>query len=283
MHMKTFFLLSMIVPMVIFSQETTDSYRLSDFHFSMGRQMYTHHTDDLMQLYDNVKTDFGLSDNLMDNSGYFYGRSNTGFFNFILGFTKKPTRSLNAGISYYTGNRRNLSFSCRDKTRTDTVDAGDYIIYVDSVNNTFYNFNEIISEIALSFSSIYRTAPEKTIIMYSGFGINVGYTIYSSLDYSKFSKNANVYNINGVDYENYIFMPDNMNFTTKNDYKRSLYTRLFIPMGINIRFSKDDKLFSKFYLDFAALFGFEFQNQPDSSPYMRSYSAFSSGIRYNLN
>jgi len=132
-------------------------------------------------------------------------------------------QELRLGIAHYRG--RNASFYFNKE-----------IIYtVDSSRGFFVNYEEIIDEIAVEGSYLFKANAYKRVGFYIGIGSGTGFSIYSTLtEYTGASTTFNV-TIGNTRYELNTDGSSNFRYIKA---KSHFYLRAYIPVGINVRIIK---------------------------------------------
>lgn len=217
--------------------------------------------------------------------------------NVIVGFSPYNSKSesyynkreLKLGIGYNSGVRRSFNFFRNIEIPGDTfTSSNNNIIYLDTLIYSNYDYFEVIDELEIGITYLYKTDPEKRISLHTGYGIGLGFSIYSGLNSSNYDDTSLVFTtiIDGTEYSSYkaydnnYYSSDNRDRNVKT--KNSVFIRTYIPFGLNIRLSKKHDILNQMNLFFQTKFGFEYQQIIDDNNYLRPFYGFGIGLKYDF-
>lgn len=285
-------LLFLFIVNITFSQEEEkkSSFKISSFNISLGTSQ---------ALLSSTKTDYFKLKGMVENpelfvdpddfsDNYYYNEMGGGFSTKIqIGinpYCKKlgainQNREIRMGIGINSGNRRSFSFY---ETETMVVDTfysvnGNPSIYQEQVNTEEYSYSEQYTELNFSLSYLFKTDIKKLVHFYTGFGVEYGFTLQSSVDiYHNESSISNYYTSTNYNNHTYIGQCSNdMEFTGQSDRTNISSTTHFIraqiPIGINLRFSNHHTFFKHLNIYSELNPGIEIQIAPNNFTYTNPY------------
>lgn len=261
------------------AQEESE-WNLSSFQLSKETNIFNHHSTDQMSFYRLIDEEIDFTG--FDTGNIYYNSSASNVFNLGLGFSKKKGRELFFNFTWSTGGGRGISLFSKNSISVDTFYSGGHTIIIDSVEQLNWNINEENEHISIGISSLYKTSDEKNLILWAGYGISLGYTMHSSATAYLMETSYSSMNFDGNEIGSNYYGYDFGSESKTIELPASMFTRIFLPMGIDIRFSKTDSLFSKLYLKLQAGFGFEHQLVIGEEGYLRSFSNFGMGLNYKF-
>jgi hypothetical protein len=197
----------------------------------------------------------------MGPGGFGYLGSFNGSLTFNLGLTPyskklgkyRENRELRFTVGGNMGVRNSFDYYDNNTFVIDTFQSvnGTGIVYADSsiYNNYFYELD--FTEINFGFSYLFKTDVNRVVHFYTGFGLNYGIALRSTVSVNQYT-NRSVYYYNEYNKpnENEAGFYGNMN---NNGYSDSYsetklksplqFVRVYIPLGLSIRLSKKTESF----------------------------------------
>ena len=193
-------------------------------------------------------------------------------------------RELTLRISYNYNYRRSFYFYKQTIIPADTFVSSNGVIYSDTLISSSYDYTEIIDELAINITYLYKTDPEKRISLYTGYGIGIGFSIYSVIKASNSEDTtliliygSNSYSNNGYGYYNF-------GSDIKKDIKTkpSIFIRPYIPFGLSFRLSKKRDILNQIHIFVQTKFGLEFQQIIGNNNSIIPFAGGGIGFKYNF-
>lgn len=193
-------------------------------------------------------------------------------------------RKLIFGLNFKSGDRRLYKFSNETHTSygalQDTNVSNVQLYSRDTTIRNSYIFREGTQEITINSAYFLYTDPRRIISFNTGVGINLGFSLNSSI-IQGFSTDT-LLSIDDSDKGRYYFENDK-NPTWDYQYNESngsLFLRAYIPIGINLRLSKESEVLNQLTLYAQGLIGYELQYIYGTDSYSRIYWGTEVGIRH---
>jgi len=186
------------------------------------------------------------------------------------------------------GNRRSFSYYNDTTAPYDTLISSvtNSTIYLDSTHRSYHSYMEIISEVNIGISYLFKTDASKRWHFYTGGGIEYGFafqdyvSIYDNESTSYHSNNSENYYVSYHD-PNYEY---NYTDTKSKLTSHSHFVRLYVPIGVNFRIANNNDFFKHINLYASVSPGIEFQIIPNVNTYTSPFIGMAFlGIRYTVN
>ncbi len=188
---------------------------------------------------------------------------------------------------FYSGsdlvNRNSTEFTSRPG---DTLSFNSVMYQTDTLSKTHHTFRKEADVLGLSFQYLYKTDPEKMISLFTGYGMNVGYTINSRI-YERNSKDSvvalNFYNAltNYSNFENSPRLGSEETIVSKNA-DPTLITSVYIPFGLNMRLCKTKEIWNQLNLFVKGVVGLEADINFGHNTHFLPYMGCSMGFKFAL-
>lgn len=230
--------------------------KAGDFSASLGGQAFSAYGNggitELSNLFRN--TDLFPKDlNTYSESGFF-SISGSGMVSVStsLYWKKKdqtdhsPDRALRLGLSFFGTYSAHQSYYKTDETPYDTVfSTGGQAYPVDSVYFKSVTFNSISQNLVLDASFIFRTNSSKRWTLYSGLGMQLGYTINPRAELSTFESSSIQLRDGGR-------LGDDQSTSEFKSYVRtipnSVVASFYVPLGIDWQTGVKSEFFKQLHL-----------------------------------
>ena len=227
------------------------------------------------------------------NSSLLGGTSGNSIFYGLLGiqFRNKQTNQyrenvkLRIGLGYNSYSVLNTSLNNEDRFTYDTLVSSQtgQTFYSDSITFRTLALDNYIEQIAIDASIIVNTSPEKRWQLFTGIGINAGFTINSvtSINYFKYSRSEtdlNSENYSGSTFQSESPMSRNETFRNNNSFSAIAY----IPIGVDFRIGKNNELLRKLHVYWELRPSILYNNIPDLFTLTRGAFSQSLGVRYSF-
>lgn len=188
----------------------------------------------------------------------YYGISGNTMVSALLGlqFSNKEKTSLKAnpllrlGITYFSSNTISGGLSKHQSQPYDTLTSSQtgQTIYLDSVQNEYYNMNYSYEQVRIEGSLIFRTNPQARLSIYGGVGLSAGLSVNARTDIYH-STDASVQQSNNGNYYSYYSYYGTGNYETESiRNKTNLGVSAFIPLGIDLRLGKKREFWKRLHL-----------------------------------
>lgn len=227
------------------------------------------------------------------NSSLLGGSIGHSIFSCLLGiqFRNNKTKQyrenikLRIGLSYTSFSLLNTSLTKEDRFTHDTLVSSQtgQTYFSDSITFRTLALDNYVEQIAIDASIIVNTSPEKRWQLFTGIGINAGFTISSvtSINYFKFSRSET--DLNSENYSGSTFQseaPTSINETFRNN--NSFSAIAYIPIGVNFRVGKNNELLRKLHVYWELRPSILYNNIPDLFSLTRGAFSQSLGVRYSF-
>jgi uncharacterized protein (DUF736 family) len=309
---KTTILLLSLILLATFTdaQDKTDKkpcFRVSSFSSSLGfgGAMTSNTSEDYYLLKDAVDNPglfidiTGYKENgnsygfggMSPYSGMYYsgGGGGNGSLLFNLGLTPyskkqgryRENRELRFSLGGSIGSRNYFFYTDNTFFTIDTFQSvtNNEIVYADSAITKYYSYTLNFTEINLGASYLFKTDVSRRVHFYTGFGVNYGITLRSSVDVTEdIWRSVIYYNENDTpdDDEPVYFYDDNASSvystSTTNLTGPMHFFRAYIPLGFSLNLSKKpESFFSHVDLYTELNPGVEFQVLSSEKTYANPY------------
>ncbi|MEI8204632.1 MAG: hypothetical protein WCH34_16560 [Bacteroidota bacterium] len=200
--------------------------------------------------------------------------------------TYNTKREMLIGL-YYSGsdlvNHNTTKFS---STTGDTLSFNSVIYQTDTITRTHHIYRKEADVLGVSFQYLYKTDPEKMFSLFTGYGINAGYTITSRI-YEKTTRDSAV-TLNFLNakpnYNNFndLSLLGTDEITTQMNGKPTILASVFIPFGVNMRLCKTKEVWNQMNLFIKGNVGLETDITIDRGTHFLPYASVSAGFKFNL-
>ncbi len=200
-------------------------------------------------------------------------------------------RELRLGIGMNTGTRRSYSFNNKETIVVDTFysNNGNPNIYLEQVNAEDYYYNEEYTELNFNIAYLFKTDAQKRLHLYFGFGAEYGFTLQSVVEVYQSETSWENYLTPDNNYNSNYYCSSSMGreYEGKSDRTNingtSHYIRVYVPLGINFRFSNNNSFFKHLNIYSELNPGIEIQMAPKSNLYTNPYLGFAFiGLKYTF-
>jgi hypothetical protein len=196
-------------------------------------------------------------------------------FSALLGFNfldkeKNSYRSnptVRIGISYFSGSILSAGFDKDYRVSIDTIfsPSTGNTFFVDSIYNEDYSLNYISEQIRLDASVLFRTSQENRVSLFAGIGLisGISFNAYTDIYYYKNSSVETVMpNFNSG--QTNVFYHNSSNRKSETVINESNYSFIpYIPMGIDIRLGRRNKLLKHTHLFYELRTGINMTTIPE--------------------
>lgn len=193
-------------------------------------------------------------------------------------------RKLVFGLSFKNGNRRIYNLENESYTNIGNIEDAtgviDEVYQKDSTFRSAYTYREGIQEVTINSAYLFYTNPRYRFSLHTGLGGNIGFSLNSSIiEKTIVDTTLSIYN--ATEGRFYLDNDDPVEHEYEYiDSKGSMFVRLYIPVGFNVRLSKDYDVLNQLTFFVQGSFGMEYQNIYNTKQYFRTYWGTEIGLRH---
>lgn len=293
-----FFLMSMSYA----QEEPKKSIKVSSFNMSFGtsRALLSSSKTEYMTLKSMVDDpDLFVNPDDFSNSYYFQDVEDAISTKVQIGitpFNKKlgelnDNQELRIGIGMNSGSRRSFSFHNTETIVVDTFYStnGNPDIYKEQKNSIDYFYSEEYTELNFNIAYLFKTDTQKRLHLYFGFGAEYGFTLQSFVEVFQIESSWINYQTPDHNSNSHFYQSNSSGreFNGKEDRTNisstTHYVRVYIPLGINFRFSNNNSFFKHLNIYSELNPGVEIQMAPKNNIYTNPYLGFAFiGLKYTF-
>ncbi len=228
-----------------------------------------------------------------DQGQYYSNAQGNGSFRVNIGLTPyakkrsayRTNHELRFGIGGDFGSRGYYDFYKRESVTIDTFQStsGNPDIYVDSVYNEGYTYDQRFFSLNFSISYLFKTDVKKRVFLYTGVGAEYGISLQNYVEVENIKTSTYyLYNSAGLPdygsgyypvaaYNSYGGSYISASEDNTDMIKATHFVRVTVPMGVNFRFSNNNSFFKHLNIYTELNPGVEFQIVANDKTYINPY------------
>lgn len=199
------------------------------------------------------------------------------------GYRSNPL--LRVGIKSSRANTLSASYEKENQSRFDTLHSSNSgeVVYLDSVQFSYYRLDYTSRHFRLDLSMIFRTNPEKRWSLYGGLGLSAGIFYKAETQITKGDQYFVEFEYKDIAAEPEQHFYDDDNYKTEfHRNKSSFGTELYAPIGVDFRIANKSGFFSKIHLHYEIQPVLNMINVPELEAIITGKMNHLIGLRVNL-